>query len=290
MAYCSHCGKQILQEARFCRYCGVITRKGKEYTHLEGRGTTPGPVPEVQLPTGLSEHTIQALGEELKVLMLADEVPFQREEIICLGTALEKEETLLEALSVRPDGLIVATCSRVIYIRKEAPELALTTTFIEDRSIESIRSQEFGNAIRVRLTVKESQDLSFVTTDKDLARNFIELIDYTTSLYAEDSSEDSDFESHYPVESSHAIEKHQQKDETQKRDESLEALKLILIAAWPLVVVYLKQKQASGEAPTILDIAAKVGIPSAAVTMLIPFLTEKLAEFLRDNNNISLLR
>ena len=59
------------------------------------------------------------------------------------------------------------------------------------------------------------------------------------------------------------------------------AFEVMLAATWPLVLVYLGDIRKSGGKPTVMDIAAKVGIPSAVVPLLMPLLTKKLEEFLR---------
>ena len=292
MAYCSQCGKQISGEANYCRHCGSITRTGKTLAALDYSGPVPelAPAPVTDLPTTLSENAIRGLGKKLQTLLLAEVIPFQRGEIITLGNLLEEDERLLEALSVQPDGLVVATTGRIICLRREPPTLALATTVIEDPDIEAIGAREIGNSIRIRLTCRNSRELSFLTTDKGLARDFIELVEFTISIYSDDDSESFDFEARHPVEYSRAAEAAQKDDETQDRNESLESLKLLLAVSMPLVIMYLKHKQASGEAPTIVGLASKVGIPAMAVPMLMPLLQEKLTELLGENHNLPLLK
>ena len=291
MAYCSQCGKQIPQEANYCRHCGSITRQGKASAAMSNVIPDPGPVE--QIPSGISDTTMQALRRKLQTLMRTDTVPFQRQEIAMLGNVLGEDETLLETLSVKPDGLVVATSDRIICIRKEPPTLSLTTTLINDPDIEAICAQKIGTAVRIRVSVSNGPELSFVTSDKELAHDFIELIEFTINMYAEDSSETVSRRPHHRMGYSHTDEDDDDKKShnlPDERNESLESLKLLLTASMPLVIMYLKHKQASGQAPTIVELAGKIGIPAMAMPMLMPLLLEKLTEFLGENHNLPLFK
>lgn len=89
---------------------------------------------------------------------------------------------------------------------------------------------------------------------------------------------------------SDSVEEHPQDEEPNTGDEVLEFWKTMLLASWPLIVYYLRQKQKSGESLTVMDIAAKIGIPSVVVPLLMPLLQEKLEEFLGENNGFNLFR
>ena len=66
---------------------------------------------------------------------------------------------------------------------------------------------------------------------------------------------------------------------------TLEQYAALLAAMWPLVVVYLKSKQDKGEPISVMDIAVKVGIPTAMVPLLMPVLQERLKKFLSEQGN-----
>ena len=75
----------------------------------------------------------------------------------------------------------------------------------------------------------------------------------------------------------------EEEDEPSTAEMVLDTYVTLLTAMWPLIVRHLRSKQESGETIGVMDIAARVGIPSAVVPLLMPVLQEKLEEFLGDN-------
>ena len=286
MVYCSQCGKQIPQEANYCRHCGAITRAGREAARAEKptQSRPLFPAPPLRLRTSpRAPEEIQALENTLKELMEREEIPFSEEYLTALDNSLKEGEKPIRALSTTRGELLVATQWKTVFITKEAEQLSADIRIIEDEDLKSIDVMELGEAIRIRITALNGDILRLRTTDKHLAEEFIEVTEFAISMYSDNGSDGFDLQAHHPREYSRAA-------NARNPNEAAESLRLLLQLSMPLIVVYLNHKRASGQTATITELAAKFNIPATLVTLLMPILAEKLAEHLGPNHNLSIFK
>ena len=265
------------------------------------------------------QNKLKALVEDLKIVRLADSLPFPKELIACLCDALADDEDIVEALAVEPGGLLATTYERVLYVNWDAATQEFNATEIPFRDIAPISSQAGSGSVRIDMSVRNVGELTFMTPDVELAENFVDFVGFTADLHQDDEAVESvevgghelAGDCYFDAKTAYCVcgqgwdcpafqanlatlpppnyvsipvggtGRRTVEEDGGEGDSGMEHFASLLIAAWPFVKLALESKLKSGEEITISTIAARIGIPAFALTMMAPMLTEKLEELLR---------